>query len=400
MEKAISVKSLAFANISKKPYRTSALVLLVALASGALFASFLLTASIKGGLGGIKTRIGADLMIVPEGYESQAEGVLIAGEPSYFYMDKLIEDQVRAIQGVEALTSQFYLTSLSEGCCDFPVQLIGFDPSTDFIVKSWSRKKLNKASDDGQVILAGSNITTEKNAVRFFGQVHNISAHLAKSGTGMDNVIYADLKSLQKIFEDAKARGFGFISDGDTKSKTSVIYVKLEKGYRPDTTASRIKGAIPGVQVIQSGKFISGLMESISSFMIFLYAASLIIILITVLTLSLVFALSINERLREFSILRVLGADFQKLRSIVFTEAALLGSFGSLAGIGLSALILIPFNYLIADKLNMPFMLPSAPKLIIFAIITFVVLITACLAAALSGAIRLSKKEVYQEIKC
>ncbi len=113
MEKAISVKSLAFANISKKPYRTSALVLLVALASGALFASFLLTASIKGGLGGIKTRIGADLMIVPEGYESQAEGVLIAGEPSYFYMDKLIEDQVRAIQGVEALTSQFYLTSLS-----------------------------------------------------------------------------------------------------------------------------------------------------------------------------------------------------------------------------------------------------------------------------------------------
>ena len=120
MEKAITVKSLALSNIRKKPYRTTALTILVALASGVLFGTLLLTASIKGGLSGIKNRIGADLMIVPEGYEAQAESVLLSGEPNYFYMDRSIEETVRGIQGVGEVSSQFYLTSLSESCCDFP----------------------------------------------------------------------------------------------------------------------------------------------------------------------------------------------------------------------------------------------------------------------------------------
>ncbi|MBR6155249.1 MAG: ABC transporter permease, partial [Treponema sp.] len=169
MEKAITVKSLALSNIRKKPYRTTALTILVALASGVLFGTLLLTASIKGGLNGIKNRIGADLMIVPEGYEAQAESVLLSGEPNYFYMDKSIEETVRGIQGVGEVSSQFYLTSLSESCCDFPIQIIGFDPETDFIVKSWARKKVKSSgTDDEELILAGSNITTEKNTVRFF----------------------------------------------------------------------------------------------------------------------------------------------------------------------------------------------------------------------------------------
>lgn len=398
MEKTITTKSLALANIKRKPYRTAALTVLVALASGMLFGTLLLTASIKGGLKGINTRIGADLMIVPEGYEAQAEGVLLSGEPSYFYMEKSIEETVRGIQGVAAVTSQFYLTSLSESCCDFPIQIIGFDPSSDFIVKSWVRKKVLQTSGN-EIILAGSNITTEKNIVRFFDNTHEVTARLAKSGTGMDNVIYTDLANLQKIFDDAKTKGFGFISDGDTKTKTSVIFVKLAADAKTDSTAARIKGAVPGVQVIQSGKFISGLMDSISSFLIFLYAGSLLIILITVLTLSIVFTLSINERLREFSILRVLGTDFAKLRSIVFTEAGLLGTIGAVIGIFFSALILLPFNFLISQKLNMPFILSGPVQIILFAVITFVILILACLLAAISGAIKVSKKEIYQGIK-
>ena len=398
MEKAITVKSLALANIKKKPYRTTALTILVALAAGVLFGTLLLTASIKGGLKGINTRIGADLMIVPQGYEAQAEGVLLSGEPSYFYLDKYIEETIKDIQGVAAVTSQFYLTSLSESCCDFPIQIIGFDPSTDFIVKSWARKKILQTSGD-EIILAGSNITTEKNSVRFFEHSHNVTARLAKSGTGMDNVIYTDLSSLQKIFDDAKAKGFGFISDGDTRTKTSVIFIKLSDDAKPDSTAARIKGAVPGIQIIQSDKFVSGLMESISSFLIILYAVSILVIIITVLTLSIVFTLTINERLREFSILRVLGADFKMLRLIVFAEADILGSIGAITGIFLSALILLPFNILISQKLNMPFMLSSPAAIIFFALITFLVIVAACNTAAISGAVKVSKKEVYEGIK-
>ena len=395
MEKEITIRSLALNNIRKKPWRTAALIILVALSGAVLFASILLTSSIKGGLAGLQNRIGADLMIVPEGYEAQMESVLLSGEPNYFYLDKSIEAAVRNIQGVAKVTGQFYLTSLSESCCDFPIQIIGFDPATDFIVKSWSRKKIAETGGADELILAGSNINTEKNKVTFFANTHKVSARLAKSGTGMDNVIYADIATLQKIFDDAKQKGFGFISDGDTKTKASVIFVKLADGAKPDSTAARIKGAVPGVQVIQSGRFVSGLMESISSFLVFLYAGSVLVILITVLTLSIVFSLSINERLREFSILRVLGADAKKLCSIVFAEAAILGTGGAVSGIFVSALIFLPFNYLISQKINMPYASSDAVQTAVFAAVTLAVLVAACLVSAVYSAYKISKYSVY-----
>ena len=140
MEKALTTRVLAFENIKRKPYRTAALITVVALSAAVLFANFIITSSLKGGIKGLKNRLGADLMIVPQGYENQMENVLLSGEPNYFYMDKSIEAVVQGIQGVGQVSSQFYLTSLSESCCDFAIQIIGFDPQTDFIVQNWAEK--------------------------------------------------------------------------------------------------------------------------------------------------------------------------------------------------------------------------------------------------------------------
>ena len=128
MEKAITISGLALSNIRRKPYRTAALISVSALLAAVLFASFILSSSLKSGIKVFQKRLGADLMIVPEGYTAQMKSVLLTGEPNYFYMDKSAEEIIRKIDGVEKASSQFYLTSLSESCCDFPSQIIGFDP--------------------------------------------------------------------------------------------------------------------------------------------------------------------------------------------------------------------------------------------------------------------------------
>ena len=97
-------RSLALSNLSKRAYRSFSLILLVAISSSVLFASLILTSSLKSGITGLRSRLGADLMIVPEGYEAGAENVLISGEPNYFYMDKSVLDSVRNIKGVEKAT--------------------------------------------------------------------------------------------------------------------------------------------------------------------------------------------------------------------------------------------------------------------------------------------------------
>ncbi|MBQ5998593.1 MAG: FtsX-like permease family protein [Treponema sp.] len=397
MEKAITTNLLALTNLRRKPYRTAALVSLIALSGAVLFGSLVLVSSLKGGIHGLQSRIGADLMIVPEGFESKMEGVLLSGEPSYFYLDKEIEEKIRGVEGVGQVTGQFYLTSVSESCCDFPVQIIGFENDTDFILKKWARKKI--PSDSKEVILAGSNISIEKNSVKFFANIHKVSARLAKSGTGMDNVIFADLATLQKIFDDAKKRGFGFISDGDTTSKTSVILVKLAPGYRPDGVALRIKNAVSGIQIVQSQRFISSLVDNVRSILVFLYAAAFLVILITVIPLSIVFSLSVNERLREFSILRVLGAVPSKLCGIVLKEAAVLGGLGAVSGVFIGALVVLPFNLAISQKLNMPFVLPDVLELIGFAAFSFAVLVLSTLLSSVHSAVKVSKHTIYEGMK-
>ena len=404
MEKAITPGYLAVSNLKKKPFRTAALIAVIALSSAVLLGSLIFTSSLKSGIYGIQSRLGADLMIVPEGSEQKMESVLLYGTPNYFYMDKSIEEVVRGVDGVQLASSQVYLASVSESCCDFPVQIIGFDPESDFIVKNWAKNHFNNKAV-GEVLFAGCNVDAQKKTVKFFGQTHKILAKLAKSGSGMDNVIYTDIPTLKKIFYDATEKGFGFIAGDDIGEKASVIFVKLGEGAKADSTALKIQRAVsnlpdaPKIQIIQGEKMVSNLMNKLSAILVFLYAICGLVLVIAFMTLSVVFSLSLNERLKEFAILRVLGASYSTLRGIVFTEAQVLGSAGAAIGIFFSLLIIIPFNVLISEKIALPFAMSGAVQIVIFSAIVFVVSLAACVLSSVFSAVRISKFEPYGEVK-
>lgn len=391
-------KSLALSNLSRKAYRTVLTATLIALSSAVLFASLVLSQSLKSGIAGLRSRMGADLLVVPEGYEKGAENILLSGEPNYFYMERKVLDSVRAVEGVENASGQFYLTSLSESCCDFPIQIIGFEPESDFVIQNWAKSRVKTGTNE-EFLLSGSNVNLTKGSVKFFGNEHKISARLSKSGTGMDNVIFCDFASLERIFEDASSRGFGFISDGDTKNKLSTVLVKISPDSSADAVALRIKKVLPGVHVIVGEKFIRNFSEKLSAIFVFLYSISILLFLITIISLALVFSITINERRREFSILRVLGANRSLLCSVLFWEAGILGAGGSILGIGLSALIVIPFNALIAEKLGLPFAMSGPGWILAFAGAVFVVTVLSCLISAANGAVRVSKIEPYGDVK-
>ena len=405
MEKQITSRYIAISNLKKKPFRTAAMFAVIALSAAVLLSSLILTSSLKNGIYGIQSRLGADLMIVPEGSEQELEGILLYGSPNYFYMDKSIEEIVRGVEGVKEASSQTYLASVSESCCDFPVQIIGFDPESDFIVKNWAKSRFNKADDDGEIVFAGNNVDVQKKTVRFYGQTHKVLTKLAKSGSGMDNAIYTDIPTLEKIFFDAKEKGFGFISGEDIDKKASAIFVKLSEGTRPDSTALRIQRAVsqvpdaPAIQIIQNEKMISNLMSRLSAILIFMHAISVLVLVITFITLSVVFSLMLNERLKEFAVLRVLGASHSVLQKIVFGEAAVLGSIGAVAGIFFSLLIIIPFNVLISEKIALPFAMSSVSHIIIFSAVTFAIILTASILSSVFSAVRISRFEPYGDVK-
>ena len=396
MNNSLTIKTIAIKNLTQRKYRTALLLSLIGLSAAILFTVLILVTSLFLGIKSVEERLGADLLVVPEGYENQVQAVIMSGQPNYFYMDKEVEQIVASVSGVAAVSSQFYLTSLSESCCDFPIQLIGFDSDSDFVVKSWTGKNIKNTEG---VLFAGAGVPIENECVRFFGQSHQVSSILAKTGSGMDYAVYTDKQTLQSIFEDARAKGFAFVSDGDVNSKISTVLVKLDEGAKIDSTILKIKMAVPGVKVIESDRMLKNNGKTLSGLLTFLYALVAVFMVVTIFTLAFVFSLSINERLKEFSILRTLGATRKKLSAIVVLEAVSLGSAGGLAGIILSSLIVFPFNALIAQNISLPFIVPQAEVIAVYAVITFVVAVLSSVLASLKGAIRIAGFEPYESIK-
>ena len=124
-------------NIRKRPYRSFCLMLAALIGSYALFVGSVLKGSLNNGMTRMQERMGADLMIVPESSEVKVRNILLTGEPEFFYMDISVAQALLDIEGVECATSQFYFTSLSSDCCSTRVQLIAYDPDTDFVIEQF-----------------------------------------------------------------------------------------------------------------------------------------------------------------------------------------------------------------------------------------------------------------------
>lgn len=359
--KKLSSLSIALSNLSYKINRTLSMLLLTSLCAASVFACVVLFYGLKNGINTVQKRLGADLMIVPKGAEQKMQSVLISGEPNYFYMEKEIAEKISQIEGVEKVTSRFYLTSVSEDCCDFPVQIVGFEPETDFVISPWieesfppdSKKFTEEFYTEGCVV-TGSNVLTQKDGVRFFGKTHPVSGKLSKSGAGIDNAVFVSMNTLKEIYDDAKGRGFGFISDGKAGSKVSAVFVRLSEGAKADSTAVKITSRIPNVSVVKRDAVFSEISSSLDSVFFILKILVVSVTLFTVISLAIIFPLAISSRTAEFSILRILGAAHKKCAKILLYEALFISVAGGVSGIALARLLVFPFCTAIDSALSVP----------------------------------------------
>ena len=404
--KKLSSLSIALSNLSYKINRTLSILLLTSLCAASVFACVVLSYGLKNGINTVQKRLGADLMIVPKGAEQKMQSVLISGEPNYFYMEKEIAEKISQIEGVEKVTSRFYLTSVSEDCCDFPVQIVGFEPETDFVISPWieesfppdSKKITEEFYTEGCVVI-GSNVLTQKDGVRFFGKTHPVSGKLSKSGAGIDNAVFVSMNTLKEIYDDAKGRGFGFISDGKAGSKVSAVFVRLSEGAKADSTAVKITSRIPNVSVVKRDAVFSEISSSLDSVFFILKILAVSVTLFTVISLAIIFPLAVSSRIAEFSILRILGAAHKKCAEILLYEALFISVAGGLSGIALACLLVFPFCTAIDSALSVPLVFPPPAILFLTGCAVLLAVIFAVLLSALKSIISVSKLEPYSAMK-
>lgn len=391
----ISIKRLSVINLRRHPFRSAGLIVMTAVLAFLAFGGSILSLSLDRGLESVSTRLGADIMVVPIGYDKEAEGVLLRGEPSCFYFDKSVEKQLSEVEGVDKVTSQFFLTSSNQDCCAISVQFIGFDPGTDFAVQPWIKESYSGNLGENSIIIGNDILYDGSGTMKFFGKEYKVAAVLDKTGTGFDSDIYADIATVKNLFESAKEKGFRFTDDINFENSVSSILIKISDGYDIDTVVHNIRMNVDGVQIIKGKTITSDISDDLSGFRIVLIFLLLVIGVFSVIVLVMTFSLSINERRREFGILRSIGATKGMVVSVVIDEALIIGAAGGILGILLAATVLFPFNTYISNSIKLPYLLPGSAVIFALGLLTVILsLIIPPLTAACS-AVKISRSETY-----
>lgn len=393
--KDLTTTDLALKNLKRKPFRTTGLIILVGFLSFVLFGGGILSVNLKNGLESTKSRFGADLMIVPLDAEAEAEGILIKGEPNYFYFDKSLVAEIKDIQGIESLSPQFYMTSLNQDCCDVPVQFIGFDPDTDFTVQPWIEEVYAGRVNDGALIV-GSDINVENGvSLQFFDKEYPVAAKLEETGTGLDQAVFANMNTLKNLFIAAKGKGISFTKDINPETSVSCIMIEIKDGYEADKVIHNIRVKTDGLQIIKTKSMLSGIAESLETFIWFIYIFALMFLLLALTVLSVVFSITVNERKKEFSVIRALGGTKRFVLAVIFKESLGISISGGIAGVLTAAIVLFPFNTYIADNIGLPYLNPNISVIIFILALSLIVSFASGPIAAIRSSVRMSKAETY-----
>lgn len=348
MSDQFTLSSIAIRNLRRRPLRTvilvAALTLMVAAVVFALSFVMRVNASIKL----TADRLGADLLVVPTGSRGAAEDILVENRARSFYMNRSLIDRIRSVDGIDRITHQTYLVTLTGLCCSVPESLVvAFDQDTDFIVTPWLKQKLKRRLKQGEAI-AGSesafNISLGLVEVdgRLFGSVFRMVGVLDKTGSGLDTAVFIADDSIGEVLKNGKA--------GVGPDKISVIFVKLKKDADPYQVMSAIENNIIEVDVVMRKDIGKSLLTMLGDISRIFYITMALSTLLSLFLVWAIFTAIANERMREVGIMRALGAKERHMVLLFLTEVLILGAIGSLLGIiagtGLSLVMANSFSIL------------------------------------------------------
>lgn len=383
----VSLKNLPFRNLKGYAGRTVALVLFSMLMAVAIFGGTMVIGGVKNGLETVETRLGADIMVTPESAKNEfdAQTVLLQAEPGYFYMDKEKLNEIAEVEGIQKVSPQLYMASAKAGCCSARLQMIAFDPDTDFTIQPWIEDTYADTQMGFMDVIVGSNVTIyDDRIIRFYDEECRIIGQFAPTGSTLDNCVYMNYETVKVLIEASFRKGLNIYSEYDPDDVISAVMVKAEPGADLEAIAEDIRRHVDGVSVATSKNMVSGIGDSLNRIAGAVSVFTVVFWTIGMLMTILIFAMLINERKREFASLAAMGASRKILSGIVTKEAMSVNLVGGAIGIVVSAVILIMFRDLIGQMLGVGFVLPQAGVMLLLA---GAALLSVILAGAVSSAI-------------
>ena len=402
-DKKISIPMMAVKNLQAKKFRTGFMIFFVILMSATVFFSTILINNLKLGIKNTTERMGADMIVVPKKGTENVRESLFAGTPCTVFFNRAWEDAVRNIDGVERVSAQMYVATLSASCCDIPVQIIAFDPETEFVIQPWLQEQKKVNLKKGEVLI-GYNVKAEVGqTMKFYETYFDVAGKLEKTGMGYDSSVFMTFDTLYELkdseiaqknlptenLEQCASMLMVDLEDGITAVERSEIRIAIKEAHATDEEMYACTG-----DELMNG--ISSQVKKLSGYGSILTYISLIS---TALALISIFVLTINERKYEFGVLYALGAKKSQMTNLILSEALIISTSGGIMGIVIAYALVATFKNVISVKLDVPYLDISMSQVIPIAIICIIIALITGMIAAVCSAYRISKDEVYRLLR-
>jgi putative ABC transport system permease protein len=179
--------------------------------------------------------------------------------------------------------------------------------------------------------------------------------------------------------------------------------VRVAPGEDPEQVAFNITrpGSAATLTVVERHFALDPVSRSLQGLPGFLNTVSAVVVIAAFPLIALIAAMVAHERRREIGLLRAMGARRRVVVVLVTAESLLLAAIGALAGVGASLGILLAMeaNGVLASALQVSFRTPAATEVVVYAGITFLVVIAMAGLSSVYPAYRTGRMNPFDAIR-
>ncbi len=238
-----------------------------------------------------------------------------------------------------------------------PKMIIGSDLSVNFVNRNYKSLNMDNGrlltADDKGAVMVGRDVATDKkvkagDTLKVRGKQFKVVGVIEKMLTGPDNIVYmniADARALlvketpflKQLKEEGRLASLGEFATS--------VNVSWKDGADPEKIAKRINTKYKDDFTATSPKEAARQIKQFTAiFNLIIVGSGLLALIVGGLSVMNTMAMAISERTREIGLKRALGAKARHIVGEYLTEAALIGLFGGLIGLGLGTLLVDAFN--------------------------------------------------------
>ena len=391
--------NLALQNLGRRKARSLLLIAAVAIGSGVVFTGATLMRSIDDSMTVGFTRLGADMMVVPEGALTNITAALLTVEPTDLVLEADVLAKARLASVARAAPQKIARVEHSGiGSHHELVDLIGIDPVHDFTIQPWLREKLGREFRPGDVILGAGRDAPLGSQLHIFGKPHVVYGKLGRTGVGThERGIFMSFETLESLAGSMPQRP-AVLAPG----KVTGFLVELAPGATTLQARFAILSAVKGVKVVTGESSLSGIRQGLAALLKGILALMVLMFASMAVMVSVLFSAIVTERRTELGMLKAIGARRLQIVGMMVVEAVIATGIGGVLGVTLGVLVMRLYERSLVyylDNIGVPFVWLDLPRTVAFAAAAIGLAAAIGALGALYPAWRASRRDAYDLVR-